>query len=337
MLFLFLSNSQNVGANGQVDLHKLLTSTRFSFKESTIHLLPNLRLSNQISLSKIDSTDNNKLRPIYVIEGMNSLYYSDILDNQYEMLCDMANYNEEVKSTDYYMILITYLTGTLAEYDLSVKIGFKIAFEILNEERLILNRKTHPIYIDANNSNLNDDIIHYLDRFNVIAIFTTMEYSDFELFTEYANETIFNTPFIYLNLVPNEIVSNKYFFSGMNIGNLWRETKTSFNPKNIFFIGNKGIVSTNAITYISYDSSLNGINIRGKYILDSNIYEHAVNACNEIEAECNLYSDCYIISFLERNFTLKFFEEYKKSGLRYPIISYNLDELMINSVNKSYV
>lgn len=332
---MFLDNARSIKLKGQVDLQRLLTSSSFTYKDSTITLLPNLRLSNKISLSKIDNT--GKFIPIQNLSGLIGIYYNDILDNQYEKICDISNNDGEVASTDYYIILISYLTGDLAEYDLSIKTGFKIALEILNKENPILNRYTHPLFVDANTNDLNDEIINYLNHFNVLAIFNSMEFTDFEVFITNTNETIFKIPLFYINLIPNEIYSSNYFLSGMNIGTLWRETKTSLNPKNIFFIGSKGIISANTIKYISYDCSLNGINIRGSYILDSNTYEHAVNACNEIEADCKLYGDCIVITFMERNYTRRFYEQYKKVNLLYPIVSYNLDELMINSVDKTIV
>lgn len=78
------------------------------------------------------------------------------------------------------------------------------------------------------------------EKFKVIGIFTTQEFSDFENLLDTANSTIFDVNIYYLNIVPNEICTSNYYFGGINIGNMWRETKTYFNPTNIVLIGNKG-------------------------------------------------------------------------------------------------
>lgn len=132
-------------------------------------------------------------------------------------------------------------------------------------------------------------------------------------------------------------------YAGINMANMWEETMNLMDLENVIIVWNTGTVSETAFEYVKNRCEEKNIRIvdddETYFYLDEPTAENARNACNNIKSKC-YDQNCYVINLLDRGYYTVFFNAVRDAGLtsdKYPIISYSLDENMINLIGKDVV
>lgn len=139
-MLLLVDVGRNTGEKDLSKIHTLVAGTKYDLNGEIILLLPSLSLSGDVYYSKVvknATTSDMELESISFFPRSEEVAYVDINSNPFERICDViVDPDGDFKPTNYYIILLTYVSGQYLPYDRPIRNCMEAAITLLNNEVL---------------------------------------------------------------------------------------------------------------------------------------------------------------------------------------------------------
>lgn len=318
--------------------------TRFNFynqkyeyiKDFSMSLLSNHRLIGNIKIAYLDG-DKDSVKIKEIIEVPFLLPSSQVNGFPSNKYCNLIKSDEYLSDETYYIGIISNTEGDLSYFDGFILDSLEISIDEFYSKSSILGKSLISIYFDGSkeSSIIKSEIDMKVKDYNIICIISTLEYGKL-------NEIVSNKydfPILHLGSVSGDNCNGNILYSLPLTYNLITRSYQNLikNHNNIFILYSHEESSVKSYEIISkYIEDEKNLNYKGSYEMTDVSSTSGNNAVDVINSKCK--GSCLIISVIEREYNYWFFYKYNETitmnSVDYPILSFSLDEIIINHYEK---